>query len=291
MIDQSRVAVAVTAERLKNDAVTRELDSEPLPDLTIEHWGVYETEKLSEMPPEDFRQFVLHCYDARIPSGRERHPRVQGDRARESRSGSDLPSAASELPGRTSMPSPKRLTKLDRYQGDEGVARRHDAGLGIRGETRARRRSLLRRARRLGTRLGSPQSNCPGVSGFSRSRVQSIDRAWRLLRVPHVRSARRWLKSPTRRSAALTFDFSAGSSQVFNAGAKLINVQWDFNHRGRRLVRRSPTRGSARSRARTQVRRSRRSTRFRISASSRSPARCRTIRGGEGMETIQVKVQ
>ena len=37
--DQSRVAVAVTAERLKQAAVTRGLEGAPIPDFTVEHWA------------------------------------------------------------------------------------------------------------------------------------------------------------------------------------------------------------------------------------------------------------
>ena len=62
--DQSRVAVAVTAERLKQQAMTRGLEDTPLPDFTVEHWGVYEAERLSEMPAGEFRDFVLRAYGA-----------------------------------------------------------------------------------------------------------------------------------------------------------------------------------------------------------------------------------
>ena len=62
--DQSRVAVAITADRL-----TRQVEEEtgkmfPAPDFTVEHWGVYETRRLSDMPPEQFRAFVLRCFGA-----------------------------------------------------------------------------------------------------------------------------------------------------------------------------------------------------------------------------------
>ena len=42
--DQSRVAVAVTAERLKQHAATRGLDDAPIPDFTVEQWGIYEAD-------------------------------------------------------------------------------------------------------------------------------------------------------------------------------------------------------------------------------------------------------
>jgi len=62
--DQSRVAVAITADRL-----TRQVEEQtgalfPVPDFTIEHWGVYEARRLSEAPPDQFRAFVLKCFGA-----------------------------------------------------------------------------------------------------------------------------------------------------------------------------------------------------------------------------------
>ena len=62
--DQSRVAVAVTAERLKQQAQTRGMNDDPIPDFTVEQWGIYEAPRVSGMPEPDFRDFVLRCYGA-----------------------------------------------------------------------------------------------------------------------------------------------------------------------------------------------------------------------------------
>ena len=55
--DQSRVAVAITADRLSRGAEQLMLDgvTTPVPDFTVEHWGVYEAGRLSKTPPERFR--------------------------------------------------------------------------------------------------------------------------------------------------------------------------------------------------------------------------------------------
>jgi len=52
--DQSRVAVAITADRLARGAEQLMLDgtAAPIPDFTVEHWGVYEARRLAEAPPE-----------------------------------------------------------------------------------------------------------------------------------------------------------------------------------------------------------------------------------------------
>ena len=67
--DQSRVAVALTADRLTKTGEQQALGSET-PDYTVEHWGVYEKERLSKTPPEGFREFVLRAYGA-VPDASE----------------------------------------------------------------------------------------------------------------------------------------------------------------------------------------------------------------------------
>jgi DNA modification methylase len=47
--DQSRVAVAVTADRLIRGAQQLQMDL-AVPDFTVEYWGVYEARRLSQMP-------------------------------------------------------------------------------------------------------------------------------------------------------------------------------------------------------------------------------------------------
>jgi len=73
--DQSRVAVAITADR-----VSKLIEEEvgrlfPVPDFAIEHWGVYEAERLSKMPPDQFREFVVRAFGA-VPD--EAQPNIHG---------------------------------------------------------------------------------------------------------------------------------------------------------------------------------------------------------------------
>ncbi len=228
MIDQSRVAVAVTAERLKNDATTRELGDNPPPDFTVEHWGIYEADKLSQMPAQDFRQFVLHCYDARV---RSEDPGIHGYKG----SGARIP---------VWVGSPKRrerataqdvnafaeaITRLDRYQGDEGLRDGTMLAWGFRQDAREAAELLRNRD---GLEIGLVRLNQVALdSPEFRSHIsgQSTERGdysefLTFVQPPLVEIAHK-------RVRGATYNFSAGGSQVFNAGAKLINVQWDFSHR------------------------------------------------------------
>ena len=119
-IDQSRVGVAVTAARLKSSAVERELGDPPIPDFTIEHWGVYEAERLSSIPEAQFRAFVLDCYDARLASD---DPGIHGYKGVRGRvpvwvGGASLTSTvgAGEV-----NDFAQAIAQLDRYQSDEGL--------------------------------------------------------------------------------------------------------------------------------------------------------------------------
>ena len=76
--DQSRVAISVTAERLKQQATTRAMSDNPIPDFTVEHWGIYEAERLSSMPVDQFREFVLRAWGATRIGDPEDGPHIHG---------------------------------------------------------------------------------------------------------------------------------------------------------------------------------------------------------------------
>ena len=63
--DQSRVAVAITRDRLTRQVEERMGKLFSVPDFTVEHWGVYEAKRLSDAPRDQFRAFVLRCFGAR----------------------------------------------------------------------------------------------------------------------------------------------------------------------------------------------------------------------------------
>lgn len=285
MIDQSRVAVAVTAERLKDDAVTRELDSYELPDFTVEHWGVYEAEKLSTMPAEDFRQFVLHCFDARIPS---EDSGIHGYKG----SGSRIPVWVG-APGRRDRASvadvnafAEAITNLDRYQ-QEGLLDGTMLAWGFRRDAQDAARLLRERD---GLEIGLVRLNQIALeSPEFRSHIasQSTERGdysefLTFVQPPLVEIAHKRIRGAT-------YNFSAGGSQVFNANAKLINVQWDFNHRD----------GVFRAEPETWYGKRKKSEGPPLTAQHTFPHVGRFVvackvqddKGGEGMATVKVKVE
>ena len=285
MIDQSRVAVAVTAERLKNDATARELGADALPDFTVEHWGVYEADKLSQMPLQDFRQFVLHCYDARIPS---EDAGIHGYK----RSGAQIPvwvgppNRRQRVTAQDVNDFAEAITRLERYR--EGELR--DGTMLAWGFRRDAQEAARLLAERDGIEIGMVRLSQVALDSEPfRAHVssQSTERGdysefLTFVQPPVVEIAQRRVKDRT-------YNFSAGGSQVFNAGAKLINVQWDFNHRD----------GAFRADPNTWFGKKNKNSGPPLEAQHAFPHRgtftvaCKVQddKGGEGMATIDVKVE
>lgn len=229
MCDQSRVAVAVTAERLKNAAVARELGDAAIPDFTVEHWGVYEAERLSSLSPEQFRSFVLECYDARIASNDEGIHGYKGAQAR-------VPAWVGP-PGLTSTVGAaevdafaQAIARLDRYHVDEGLRDGIMLAWGFRPDARRAAEELRERegVSLAFVRLQQVTIDSPAFrQHITRQSTERGDYTGFLTFVqpPLVRVAHR----PVR---PLHYEFDASDTQAQNPDAKILNVQWDFNYDG-----------------------------------------------------------
>ena len=56
-----------SVEEAKKKAV--EASTMPLTGYTVEHWGIYEINRLTKLSTEEFRAFVVACYGARKWTG------------------------------------------------------------------------------------------------------------------------------------------------------------------------------------------------------------------------------
>ena len=228
--DQSRVAVAVTAERLKQQAMTRGLEDAPIPDFTIEQWGIYEAGRLSRMPVEEFRRFVLDCYDARIPSGEGGIHGYKGSRAR-----------VPVWVGAPSLTAPvtvddvnafaQAISRLPRYSSEEGLRDGLMLAWGFAPDAVQAAQELRERgtADLAFVRLEQVRIDSPAFRQHIAS--QSTERGdysqfLTFVQPPDVTFAHRRLKP-------LHYGFDASDTQAYNPDAEIINVQWDFNYDGR----------------------------------------------------------
>jgi DNA modification methylase len=221
--DQSRVAVAITADRL-----TRQFEGEitglsQVPDFTIEHWGVYEARRLSEAPPDQFHAFVLSAFGA-VPETNEAG--IHGYKGA-------IPLWVGEPDQKKSVTASdvqafaNAIRKTLRYKLDnlrDGImlswAFRPDA---LEAAERLRRLEQidLNFIRLDMVRIDSPQFR-EHVAVLS---TQNADYANFLTFVQPPR-----VEVGYKRITSNTYKFDASDTAVLNAGAKIINVQWDFDY-------------------------------------------------------------
>ena len=228
-IDQSRVAVAVTAERLKNAAIQLEFGSAAIPDFTIEHWGVYEAERLSSLSDAQFREFVLDCFDARTPGEDDGIHGYKGAQARVPVwvGGATLTSVVG---AREVNDFAQAIARLDRYQGDEGLRDGIMLAWGFRPDARRAADELRERegVSLAFVRLQQVTIDSPAFrQHIARQSTERGDYTGFLTFVqpPLVRVARRNVRP-------LHYEFDASDTQVQNPGASVLNVQWDFDYDG-----------------------------------------------------------
>jgi DNA modification methylase len=224
--DQSRVAVAIT-----NDRLTMQVEEEtgkilPVPDFTIEHWGVYEMRRLAETPPDQFRLFVLRAFGA-VPE--EKLDGFHGFKG--------------AIPVWVGEPNQKRavtaqdvqdfanaIRKTLRYKQDnlrDGImlawAFRPDA---VEAADRLRRleQTDLNFIRLEQIRIDSPRFR-EHVSALTTAHAD-YENFLTFVQPPRVEVG-------YKRITPRTYKFDVSETVVMNAGAKIINVQWDFDYRNR----------------------------------------------------------
>ncbi|CUU11303.1 adenine-specific DNA-methyltransferase [Armatimonadetes bacterium GBS] len=223
--DQSRVAVAVTADRLIRGAQQLTTDLQ-IPDFTIEYWGVYEARRLTRMPAEQFREFILRCFGAR-PS--EEHANIHGYKGVVpvwvGSPQADQPVTPQEV-----LAFANAVRRTPRYQQGslrEGIMlawafspEARDAAEKLRSQEQVNvnfiRLDLIR--------IDSPQ--------FRRHVAElSTDHADYENFLTFVQPPR--VEVGYQRIAPLTYKFDVSDTVVVNPNAKILNVQWDFDYDGR----------------------------------------------------------
>ena len=229
--DQSRVAIAVTAERLKQQALTRGMDDNPVPDFTMEQWGIYEAERLSQMPEDQFRDFVLRAYGASRNSQPDDGPHIHGWR-------NQLPIWVGEPPLETQATAAdvEAFANAIRHTAQYQQANLRDGVMlawGFRPDAAAAAEQL-RQLADVDVNFVRLKQVSIGDADFREHIIgRSTDKAdygefLTFVQPPVVNVGYRALGG-----GSVTFD--AGDTAVINVDAEMVNVQWDFNYDGRRF--------------------------------------------------------
>jgi len=227
--DQSRVAVAITADRVAS--LTEQMPLEQanktftVPDFTVEHWGIYEAKRLSETPPDQFRQFVLRAYGA-VPDDSE--PGIHGHKGAIPVWVSE-PSQKSQITAQEVVTFANAVRRTVRYQQDnlrDGTmlawAFRPDAVQAAQ-QLREQEATDLNFIRLDMVRIDSPTFR-------KHVNVLSTDKADYSTFLTFVLPPR--VEVGWKKLTGLTYRFDVSETIVLNSGGKIINVQWDFNHQG-----------------------------------------------------------
>lgn len=227
--DQSRVAVAITADRVARLAEQMPLEQVSktftVPDFTVEHWGIYEAKRLSETPPDQFRQFVLRAYGA-VPDDSE--PGIHGHKGAIPVWVSE-PSQKSQVTAQEVVDFANAVRKTVRYQQDnlrDGTmlawAFRPDAVQAAQ-QLREQEATDLNFIRLDMVRIDSPTFR-------EHVNVLSTDKADYSTFLTFVLPPR--VEVGWKKLRGLTYRFDVSETVVLNTGAKIINVQWDFDYDG-----------------------------------------------------------
>jgi DNA modification methylase len=221
--DQSRVAVAITADRVNQQIEKQTGNLLPVPDFTVEHWGVYETDRLAEAPPAQFKGFVLRAFGA-VQEATEQGihgykgavPIWVGD-----------PDQNNGVTATDVQEFANAIRKGLRYKQDnlrDGIvlawAFRPDA-VAAAEQLRELEQTDLNFIRLDMVRIDSPRFR-EHISALSTENAD-YENFLTFVQPPQVEVG-------YQRTSSRTFKFDVSDSIVMNAGAKIINVQWDFDY-------------------------------------------------------------
>jgi len=221
--DQSRVAVAITAGRLTSQVEEETGKVFPVPDFSVEHWGIYEAQRLAQSPPEQFRAFVLRAFGA-VPG--EDEGGIHGYKGA-------VPVWVGESDQKKAVTAQNvqdfsnAIRKTLRYKQDnlrDGIilawAFRPDA---VEAADRLRRleQTDLNFIRLDMVRIDSPRFR-EQVTALSTEHAD-YENFLTFVQPPKVEVG-------FKRIGTRTYKFDVSETVVLNSGAKIINVQWDFDY-------------------------------------------------------------
>lgn len=277
--DQSRVAVAVTADRL-----TRQVEGQigklfAVPDFTVENWGTYEAQRLVQAPPDQFRAFVLRCFGAQ---GEQQDEGIHGYKGAVPIwvGASNIDTAVTEADVRSFANAIRKTLRYQQNNLRDGImlAWAFAPGAGEAAEQlRALEQADMNFIRLEQVRIDSPRFR-EHVAALSTNRAD-YEKFLTFIQPPRVEVG-------YKRVSSLTYAFDVSETAVMNPGAKIINVQWDFNH-GQRFNSTQGYSFTGKKRAGPELQ-----TKFEFSQSGRKRIACRVQDdlGGDGLKVIEIEV-
>jgi DNA modification methylase len=221
--DISRIAVAITLDRLlgnvqkQEDKGTQQTIGE-VSDISVEHWGIYETPSLTRLSEVEFRHFIINAYNGRVATA--------GDLVHGYKEGIPL------FVGPASQE--RSITKEDVLKFGETILRRkgkkHGIILGWAFAPSARTAMEKLSAQQIVAldfvKLDLVPIESPQFKQHITAKRPEYENLLCFVMPPEVRLE-------LRRIAPQTYEFDISESISINPGGKIMNVQWDFDYKGR----------------------------------------------------------
>lgn len=219
--DQSRIAVAITADRVAKVIEEKIGKLFPVPDFTVEHWGIYEAPKLERYAAPEFREFVVKAFGGRPESV---SPAIHGVRH-------GVPLYVGE-PARTSRISKDDVARFAKAVYEERRAN-HGVMLAWNFGPDARKAAEILAARenkRIDfVRLSLVRLESDEFREHVINKHKDYGPLLSFIQPPEVRVA-------VRRVKPLTYMFDVSESVSLNKDGMIANVQWDFDYRDGRFT-------------------------------------------------------
>jgi adenine-specific DNA-methyltransferase len=221
--DQSKIAVAVTLDRIlkvvqQQEGAGMQQTLGDVPDISVEHWGIYETPSLTKLSEEEFRHFIIHAYNGRVATA--------GDLVHGYKEGIPL------FVGPASQEKP--ITKEDVLKFGETILRKKGKKHGV-----MLAWAFAPSARAAMEKLAAQQTV---ALDFVKLDLVPIESPQFKLHVttkrPEYENLLSFVMPPevrleSRRLGPKTYEFDISESISINPGGKIMNVQWDFDHKNR----------------------------------------------------------
>lgn len=213
--DQSRIAVAITADRVAKTVEEKIGNLFPVPDFTVEHWGIYEAPKLEQYSQPQFREFVVKAFGGRpetissnIHGVRYGVPLYVGEPSRRSRIGKE---------------DVARFAKAvyEERRANHGVMLAWNFGPDAR---QAAEILAARENKRIDfVRLHLVRLEADEFREHVTNKNQDYAQLLSFIQPPEVRVA-------VTRIRTLTYQFDVSESVSLNKDGAIANVQWDFDY-------------------------------------------------------------
>lgn len=219
--DQSRVAIAITQSRLESlyeEGDGNQHTLEKIPDMSIECWGTYEMPALENKSNEEFRDFIISAYGGRATTTGNL---IHGFKK-------DTPLFVGPAKQR------KRITKKEVIEFAREVAitkgKKHGTMIAW---------AFAPSARDAAYKLTGKDNPNIDLIQITLTEIKSSEFKKHVTKLnSNYNSFLVFIMPPevvikSKKLENLKYEFDASESMTMNVGARIINVQWDFNFRGR----------------------------------------------------------